>query len=76
MKKSKLDKESIEKENKSNMDIKIKLKKEENLMMIRAINFSFISSFNNKIIAIQMLNSIINAHLIKFKIFVYTNLLL
>ena len=75
MKKSKLDKESIEKENKSNMDIKIKLKKEENLMMIRAINFSFISSFNNKIIAIQMLNSIINAHLIKFKIFVYTNLL-
>ena len=47
----------------------------KNFMMIRAINFSLISSFNNKIIGINRLNNIINNHLFKIRICVYVNLL-
>ena len=53
-----------------------KYSKEKNsYMMIRAINFSYISSINNKIIGIYYLNNMINAHLLKNKISTYVNLL-
>ena len=46
-----------------------------NFMMIRAINFSLISSHNNKILGINRLNNVINTHLLKDKISIYVNLL-
>ena len=48
---------------------------ENNLMMIKSVNFSLISSLNNKIIGLTCLNSIINKHLLKIKVCVYVNLL-
>ena len=50
-------------------------KEKNNYMMVRAINFSFISSLNNKIIGINSLNNIINNRLLKNKISTYVNLL-
>ena len=50
-------------------------KEKNSYMMIRAINFSYISSINNKIIGIYYLNNMINAHLLKNKISTYVNLL-
>ena len=46
-----------------------------NFMMIRAINFSLISSHNNKILGINRLNNVINTHLLKDKISIYLNLI-
>ena len=46
-----------------------------NVMMIRAINFSLISSHNNKILGINRLNNVINTHLLKDKISIYVNLI-
>ena len=53
--------EIIKKENENNNE-------QNNYMMVRAINFSFISSFNNKIIGINNLNNVINTRLLKNKI--------
>ena len=60
--------EIIKKENENNNE-------QNNYMMVRAINFSFISSFNNKIIGINNLNNVINTRLLKNKISTFVNLL-
>ena len=60
--------EIIKKENENNNE-------QNNYMMVRAINFSFISSFNNKIIGINNLNNVIKTHLLKNKISTFVNLL-
>ena len=60
--------EIIKKENENNNE-------QNNYMMVRAINFSFISSFNNKIIGINNLNNMIKTHLLKYKISTFVNLL-
>ena len=54
------------------------IKERNNFMMIRAFNFSLISSFNNKIKIIKGINSlnkIINSNLLKNKICFYVNIL-
>ena len=60
--------EIIKKENENNNE-------QNNYMMVRAINFSFISSFNNKKIGINNLNNVINTRLLKNKISTFVNLL-
>ena len=60
--------EIIKKENENNNE-------QNNYMMVRAINFSLISSFNNKIIGINNLNNVINTRLLKNKISTFVNLL-
>ena len=60
--------EIVKKENENN-------NQKNNYMMVRAINFSFISSFNNKIIGINCLNNLIKTHLFKNRISTYVNLL-
>ena len=60
--------EIIKNENENNNE-------QNNYMMVRAINFSFISSFNNKIIGINNLNNVINTRLLKNKISTFVNLL-
>ena len=53
----------------------IKNNQGKDLMMIRSVNFSFISHFNKKLIGLNYLNNVINTHLFKVKSEVYINLL-
>ena len=53
----------------------IKNNQGKELMMIRSVNFSFISHFNKKLIGLNYLNNVINTHLFKVKSEVYINLL-
>ena len=53
----------------------IKNNEGKDLMMIRSVNFSFISHFNKKLIGLNYLNNVINTHLFKVKSEVYINLL-
>ena len=59
-----------EKNNNGNNNIQ-----ENNLMMIKSMNFCLISAINNKIMGLNCLNNIINNHLLKIKVCVYVNLL-
>lgn len=67
MKKNDKEIEFKEKNNKDNQG--------KDLMMIRSVNFSFISHFNKKLIGLNYLNNVINTHLFKVKSEVYINLL-
>ena len=67
---------SKEKESKEiNQITKNNISKKCNLMMIRSINFSFISSFNNKIIGINYLYNVISNNISKAKICAFVNIL-
>ena len=71
MEKNDFEKEFKEKNNKYNS----KNIQGNDLMMIRSVNFSFISHFNKKLIGLNYLNNVINTHLFKVKSEVYINLL-